>query len=39
MISKGFHIQEDFILNDIYLVKNDIEVSLENEKKFSLIMF
>ncbi len=31
MINKGFHVQEDFILNDIYMVHNDIEVSLENE--------
>ncbi len=32
MIKKGFHEQENFILNDIYLVKDDMEVSLENEK-------
>lgn len=32
MIKKGFHEQENFILNDIYLVKDDIEVSLENEQ-------
>ena len=32
MIKKGFHEQENFILNDIYLVKDDVEVSLENEK-------
>lgn len=32
MVKKGFHVQEDFILNDIYMVKNDIEISLENEE-------
>ena len=32
MIKKGFHEQENFVLNDIYLVKDDMEVSLENEK-------
>lgn len=32
MIKKGFHEQENFILNDIYMVKNEVEVSLENEE-------
>ena len=32
MIKKGFHEQENFVLNDIYLVNDDMEVSLENEK-------
>ena len=32
MIKKGFHEQENFVLNDIYLVKEDMEVSLENER-------
>ena len=32
MLKKGFHVQEDFILNDIYMVKNEVEVSLENEE-------
>ena len=31
MIDLGFHVQEDFVLNDIYMVKNDVEVSLDNE--------
>ena len=29
MLNKGFHVQEDFILNDIYMILNDEEVSLE----------
>lgn len=32
MIKKDFHEQENFVLNDIYLVNDDMEVSLENEK-------
>lgn len=32
MLKKGFHVQEDFVLNDIYLVKDDMEISLKNEK-------
>ena len=32
MIKKGFHEQENFILNDIYMVKDEVEVSLENEE-------
>ena len=31
MLNLGFHIQEDFILKDIYMVPNDISISLENE--------
>lgn len=29
MLGKGFHIQEDFQLNDIYMIPKDEEVSLE----------
>ena len=36
MLNLGFHIQEDFILKDIYMVPNDISISLENE---NLIFF
>lgn len=31
MLNLGFHVQEDFILKDIYMVPNDISISLENE--------
>ena len=31
MLNIGFHIQEDFILKDIYMVPNDISISLEFE--------
>lgn len=31
MIKKGFHVQEDFILNDIYMVKESVKISLNNE--------
>lgn len=31
MLNLGFHIQEDFILKDIYMVPNDISISLEFE--------
>ena len=31
MLDLGFHVQEDFILKDIYMIPNDISISLENE--------
>ena len=31
MISMGFHIQEDFQLNDIYMIKQEKEVTIEND--------
>lgn len=31
MIDLGFHIQEDFVLNDIYMVPKGVDISLKNE--------
>ena len=31
MIDLGFHVQENFILNDIYMVPKDVDISLKNE--------
>ena len=30
MIDLGFHIQEDFVLNDIYMVPKGVDISLKN---------
>lgn len=30
MIKLGFHVQEDFVLNDIYMINNDMVVSMDN---------
>lgn len=35
MINLGFHIQEDFQLNDIYMTKKNKSISLENKSLFS----
>lgn len=32
MNTKGFHIQEDFQMNDIYMIKDEIELSYDNRK-------
>ena len=31
MINLGFHVQENFMLNDIYMVPKDVDISLKNE--------
>ncbi len=31
MIDLGFHVQEDFILKDIYMISKDVDICLENE--------
>lgn len=33
MFEKGFEIQEDFQMNDIYMIKDDVEISLKNQEK------
>ena len=40
MIDLGFHIQEDFVLNDIYMVPKGVDISLKNEHQlFSNYIF
>ena len=30
MFSKGFKIQEDFVMNDIYMISNNVKISKRN---------